>query len=124
MSQKFQEFRNKVEGGIGLKIRFLCTDNGGEHTSNEFSTYLKRAGIRRHLICLYTLQQNGVAERKNRHLVEIERSMMHVRNVPSEFWAECLKTASHITNRLPQAKLGFISPISKAMEGQANGKSL
>lgn len=35
---------------------------------------------------------------------------MHAKNVPSEFWAECIKTAAHIINRLPQAKLGFISP--------------
>ena len=38
---------------------------------------------------------------------------MHAKNVPSEFWAKCLKTAAHITNRLPQAKLGFVSPYQK-----------
>ena len=94
---KFQEFRNKVEGEIDLKIRCLRANNGGEYTSNEFSTYLKNANIRKQLTRPYTPQQNGVAERRNRHLVETA-SMMYVKNVPSELWAECLKTIAHITN--------------------------
>ncbi|KAF7815252.1 Retrovirus-related Pol polyprotein from transposon TNT 1-94 [Senna tora] len=57
--------------------------------------------------------QIGVAERKNRHLAEICRSMLHAKNVPPRFWAECIKTTVHIINRLPQAKLGFVSPYEK-----------
>ncbi|RVW91817.1 Retrovirus-related Pol polyprotein from transposon TNT 1-94 [Vitis vinifera] len=52
--------------------------------------------------CANTPQQNGVAERKNRHLAEICRSMLHAKNVPGRFWVEAMKTAAFVINRLPQ----------------------
>lgn len=39
--------------------------------------------------------------------------MLHAKNVPSRFWAECIKTAAHVINRLPQARLSFVSPFEK-----------
>ncbi|KAF7827584.1 Retrovirus-related Pol polyprotein from transposon TNT 1-94 [Senna tora] len=110
---KFKIFKEKNEGEVGHKILCLRTDNGGEYTSKEFSEYLRQNKIRRQLTCPGTPQQNGVAERKNRHLAEICRSMLHAKNVPPRFWAECMKTTVHIINRLPQAKLGFVSPYEK-----------
>ncbi|KAF7836005.1 Retrovirus-related Pol polyprotein from transposon TNT 1-94 [Senna tora] len=110
---KFKIFKEKNEGEVGQKILCLRTDNGGEYTSTEFSEYLRQNKIRRQLTCPRTPQQNGVAERKNRHLAEICRSMLHAKNVPPRFWAECMKTTVHIINRLPQAKLGFVSPYEK-----------
>ncbi|KAF7817945.1 Retrovirus-related Pol polyprotein from transposon TNT 1-94 [Senna tora] len=110
---KFKIFKEKNEGEVSHKILCLRTDNGGEYTSKEFSEYLRQNKIRRQLTCPRTPQQNGVAERKNRHLAEICRSMLHAKNVPPRFWAECMKTTVHIINRLPQAKLGFVSPYEK-----------
>ena len=75
--------------------------------------YLQENKIRRQLTCPYTPQQNGISERKNRHLAETCRSMLHAKNVPGRFWAECMKTATHVINRLPQARLGFHSPFEK-----------
>ena len=100
-----------VEGEIGEKICCLRSDNGGEYTSNEFDQYLHECGIRRQFTCANTPQQNGVAERKNRHLAEIYRSMLHAKNVPGRFWAEAMRTAAHVINKLPQPKLGFVSPF-------------
>ena len=111
--QKFKEFREDIEQKVGKKVRCLRTDNGGEYTSIEFSNYLKDNQIRRQLTCPGTPQQNGVAERKNRHLAETCRSMLHAKNVPRRFWVECMKTAVHLINRLPQAKLGNVSPFEK-----------
>ena len=102
-----------MEGEVGKKIQCLRTDNGGEYTSDEFSEYLREHRIRHQFTCANTPQQNGVAERKNRHLAETCRSMLHSKNVPGRFWAEGMKTAAHVINRLPQAKLGFISPFEK-----------
>ena len=62
---KFQEFKMMVEGEVGAKIRCLRSDNGGEHTSDEFDQYLHECGIRRQFTCANMPQQNGVAERKN-----------------------------------------------------------
>uniref|UniRef100_A0A2N9FG96 CCHC-type domain-containing protein n=1 Tax=Fagus sylvatica TaxID=28930 RepID=A0A2N9FG96_FAGSY len=71
---KFKEFRESVEGEVGKKI----------------------------YTCANTPQQNGVAERKNRHLAEVCRSMLHAKNVPGRFWAEAMRTAAFVINRLPQ----------------------
>ncbi|KAL4272543.1 hypothetical protein GQ457_13G024990 [Hibiscus cannabinus] len=110
---KFREFKEKVESELDEKIMCLRTDNGKEYLSTEFTIYLQEHKIRRQLTCLNTPQQNGVAERKNRHLAETCRSMLHAKNVPGRFWAECMKTAAYVINRLPQAKLGSISPHEK-----------
>lgn len=107
---KFKEFKDKIEGELNMKIQCLRTDNGREYTSNEFTTYLKKNKIRRQLNCPHTPQQNGVAERKNRHLAETCRKMLHAKNIPGRFWAECMRTAAYVINRLPQPKLGFKSP--------------
>ena len=46
-------------------------------------------------------QQNGVAERRNRTLLDMVRSMLNYSNLPVELWMEALKTAAHILNRVP-----------------------
>ena len=108
---KFQEFKTAVEGELRTKICCLRSDNGGEYVSEEFGRYLKECGIRHQFTCANTPQQNGVAERKNRHLAEICRSMLHAKNVPGRFWVEAMKTVAHVINKLPQPRLGFISPF-------------
>eukprot|EP01018_Ginkgo_biloba_P024020 Gb_18985 [translate_table: standard] len=67
----FREFKANVEMQNGRKIKTLQTDRGGEFTSNEFSHYCKINGIQRQLTTSYTPQQNCVAERKNRSIVEM-----------------------------------------------------
>ncbi|KAH9779126.1 hypothetical protein KPL71_007607 [Citrus sinensis] len=110
---KFKEFKEIVEGEVEQKIRCLRTDNGGEYSSREFSQYLRECQIRHQYTCANTPQQNGVAERKNRHLAEICRSMLHAKNVPGIFWAEGMRTAAHVINKLPQPRLEFVSPFEK-----------
>ena len=60
----------KVEGELNMKILCLRTDSGRKYLSNEFTIYLQEHKIRRQLTCPNTPKQNGVAERKNRHLAE------------------------------------------------------
>ena len=52
-------------------MKCIRSDGGGEYFSNEFFDYLQKNGIQRQFSCRYTPQQNGVAERKNRHITEI-----------------------------------------------------
>lgn len=52
-----------------------------------------------------------ISERKNRHLGEICRSMLHDKNVPWRFWAEAMQTAAYVINRIPQLGLKFVSPF-------------
>ena len=58
-------------------------------------------GILRQLTIPYTPQQNGVAERRNRTLLEMVRSMMVQANLPITFWGDALLTAVYILNRVP-----------------------
>ena len=59
----------------------------------------------------YTPQQNGVAERKNRSLKEMETCMMEAKTLPPNFWVEDIKCASNIQNRLPHKHLDGIIPF-------------
>ena len=99
--EKFVEWKVPVENLYGCKIKNLRTDNGGEYTSNEFTTYLKQEGIRYELTVPKTPQQNGVAERMNRTLVETVHSMLSDTKLPKQFWAEALSTAVYLRNRSP-----------------------
>ena len=82
-------------------MKTLRTNNGGEYTSNEFVSYLKKEGIRHEYTVPKTPQQNGVAERMNRTLVEAVRSMLSDAKLPKCFWAEALATAVYLRNRSP-----------------------
>ena len=69
--EHFKVFKKLVETETSKKIRCLRTDRGGEYTSNEFSEFCKEEGVRRQLTTAYTPQQNGVAERKNRTVMNM-----------------------------------------------------
>ncbi len=73
---KFLNWKAMVEKLIGLKLKVLCSDNGGEYTSTQFSDYLKAEGVVHEYTVPKTLEQNGVAERRNRTLIEMTRSML------------------------------------------------
>jgi transposase InsO family protein len=83
--KSLKSFKALVEKDSGCMIQSLRTDRGGEYTSNEFNEYCSKHGIKRQLTAAYTPQQNGVAERKNRTLMNMVRSMISGRNVPKEF---------------------------------------
>ncbi|GJZ41559.1 zinc finger, CCHC-type containing protein [Tanacetum coccineum] len=96
----FKEFRQKIEMEMRMKVRMLRTDRGGEFTSNEFTKYCKENGIARQLTAPYSPQQNGVVERRNRTVLSTTRSMMKAMKLPLNFWAEAVRHAIYILNRL------------------------
>ena len=73
----FKKFKAMVELQSGYSLKRLRTDRGGEFTSNEFNEFCSSLGMERQLTVAYTPQQNGVAERKNRTVVEMARCMLH-----------------------------------------------
>ena len=109
----FKNFKVMAEKEKGLQIKCLRSDGGGEYFSNEFSNFLQKNGIRRQFTCRYTPQQNGVAERKNRHIAEIARALMSEKNMPHSFWAEAVSTAIYILNRTPTAIVHDVTPVEK-----------
>ena len=67
-----------VENGTGLPIKCLRIDRGGEFTSLEFNKFCEQNGIKRQLTTAYTPQQNGVAERKNRTVMNMVRALLQL----------------------------------------------
>ncbi|RVW71265.1 Retrovirus-related Pol polyprotein from transposon RE1 [Vitis vinifera] len=68
----FQNFHKMIETRYNTKVWVLRSDNGGEYQSSDLQKYLEGHGIIHQTTCSNTPQQNGVAERKNRHLLEGE----------------------------------------------------
>ena len=62
-----------IETQYNAKVRVLRSDNGGEYQSSDLQKYLDGHDIIHQTTCSNTPQQNGVAERKNRHLLEVVR---------------------------------------------------
>ena len=91
---KFKEFKAQIENLSGKRIKILRLDNGGEYTSTEFSDFYKEAGIRRELAVPYNPQQNEVAERKNRTIVEVAKAMIHDQILPPNLWLSSLHTCA------------------------------
>ena len=83
------------------KLKTLRTDNGGEYTSNKFKKHLKDEGIRYKKTVPKIPQQNGVAKRLNRTLVELARSMFLAINLLKCYWAEAVSTAVYLKNHYP-----------------------
>ncbi|KAI3766856.1 hypothetical protein L2E82_16931 [Cichorium intybus] len=83
----------------------LRSDRGGEYLSIEFLDYLKECGIVSQLSPPKTPQLNGVAERRNRTLLDMVCSMMNRASLPIHFWGYALETATHILNLVPTKKV-------------------
>lgn len=107
----FLEWKALVEKSSGRKLNTLRTDNGGEYVSSKFEDYLKSEGIRHEFTVPKTPEQNGVAERMNRTLMETVRSMLADAKLPQSFWAECLSTAVYLRNRSPTKALEDTTPF-------------
>ncbi|CAN7087861.1 unnamed protein product [Brassica rapa subsp. narinosa] len=107
----FKNFQAYVTNHYHARIKILRSDNGGEYTSYAFKSHLDHHGILHQTSCPYTPQQNGVAERKNRHLMEVARSLMFQANVPKRFWSDAVSTACYLINRMPTKVLKDQAPF-------------
>ena len=109
----FQRFLALLETQFSASIKVLRSDSGGEYMSNEFKVFLQSKGIISQRSCPSTPQQNGVAERKNRHLFDVMRTFLLESSVPPHFWCEALSIIVHLINRLPFLTTNHVSPFSK-----------
>ena len=107
---KFKIFRTEVEKQLGKVIKVVRSDRGGEYYGKHgdagqlkgpFAKYLEDSGIVAQFTMPGSPEQNGIAERRNRTLMEMVRSMISRTNLPGFLWGEALKTALYILNRVP-----------------------
>ena len=107
---EFEKFRALMLTQRDKKIKMLQSDNGLEFVNKEFVQLLEKHGIHHRLTVPYTPEQNGVAERRNRTLMEMARCLLLQSNLPGSFWAEAVNTANYILNRCPTRKLDGRTP--------------
>ncbi|KAH9782075.1 Integrase catalytic domain-containing protein [Citrus sinensis] len=93
-----------------MKLKALRTDNGLEFCNKEFDEYCQKHGITRHKTIRFTPQQNGLAERMNKTLIDKTRCLLINSKLPRSFWAEAVTIACYLVNRSPSAALKFKTP--------------
>ncbi|KAH9754460.1 hypothetical protein KPL71_015451 [Citrus sinensis] len=109
--EKFKRWKVLVENQTNLKVKVLRTDNGLEYCNKLFEDYCENNGILRHKTVTYTPQQNGLAERMNRTLMEKVRCLLIHSKLPKTLWAEALNTACYLVNRSPSTAIGCKTPM-------------
>ena len=108
--ERFKEWQAEVETFTGKKVKALRSDNGGEYTSNAFQAHLKSCGVQHELTIPKTPEQNGVAERLNRTLLEATRALLLDAKLPQRFWDEAISTAAYLRNRSPTTAVVGATP--------------
>lgn len=106
----FKDLYALIKNKFGNSVKILRSDNGPEYVNQEFEHFLVSNCIEHQTTCVNTPEQNGVAERKNRHLLEVARSLMFTMNVPKFLWGEAVKTATYLINRMPLRVLDNKTP--------------
>ncbi|GJS15073.1 putative ribonuclease H-like domain-containing protein [Tanacetum coccineum] len=93
-------FLTGIENQINHMVKIIRCDNGTEFKNNDMNQFCGLKGIKREFSVARTLQQNGVAKRKNRKLIEAARTMLVDSLLPTTFWAEAVNTACYVQNRV------------------------
>nr|GEU45138.1 hypothetical protein [Tanacetum cinerariifolium] len=98
-SKVLKPFITAIENQINKKVKVIRCDNGTEFKNRDLDEFCRMKGIKREYSNAITLQQNGVAERKNMTLIEAARTMLANSLLPITFWAEVVNTACYVLNR-------------------------
>jgi hypothetical protein len=101
----FKKYKTEVENQNDKRIKILRSDRGGEYFPQEFIISCEENGLIHQRSTPYTPQQNGLAERKNRTLVEMLNAMIVSAKLPFNLWGEALLTACHVYNRVLSKKI-------------------
>nr|GEZ45426.1 ribonuclease H-like domain-containing protein [Tanacetum cinerariifolium] len=90
----------KTENQLSLKVKVIRSDNGTEFKNSDLNQFCGMKGIKREYSIPRTPQQNGIAERKNRTLIEAARTMLVDLLLPIPFWTEAVNTACYVQNKV------------------------
>ncbi|GJX28019.1 putative ribonuclease H-like domain-containing protein [Tanacetum coccineum] len=99
-SEILKNFIKEIENLVDKKVKIIRSDNGTEFKNKVMDDFCREKGIKREYSIARTPQQNGVAERRNRTLIEAARTMLADSKLPTTFWAEAVSTACYVQNRI------------------------
>lgn len=106
----FLQFHAMIQNQFKTNIQILKTNNAIDFLNSNLGSYLKSRSIFQQNSCIDTPQQNGVVERKNRHILEVTRSLLF-QTVPKKIWGKAVITTTYLINRIPSRVLKFKSPL-------------
>jgi histone deacetylase 1/2 len=119
--QRFHEFQSLVERQFDRKILALQSDWGEyEKLNSSFS----KTGIVHLISYPHALQQNGAAERKHRHIVEVGLSLLAQSSMPLKYWDQAFFTATYLINRTPSKVIENSTPLERLYKMQVDYNSL
>jgi transposase InsO family protein len=95
----------RAQNEFDAKVKKIRSDDVTEFKNTQVEDFLDEEGIKHEFLAPYTPQQNGVAEGKNRTLIEMIRTMLDEYKTSDQFWVETINTAYHATNRIYLHKL-------------------
>ncbi|GKC71364.1 putative ribonuclease H-like domain-containing protein, partial [Tanacetum coccineum] len=99
-SEILKTFITEIENQLDHKVKVIRSNNGTEFKNSVMNQFCEMKGIKREFSVARTPRQNGVAERKNRTLIEAARTMLVYFNLPTTFWAKAVNTACYVLNRV------------------------
>jgi hypothetical protein len=113
VSKYFLEFQALVKRLLDRKIIAIQSNWDGEY--EKLNSLFKSAGISHHVLCPHTHQQNGSAERKHRHIVEMGLTLLSHTSMPLKYWDEAFLVATYLINRIPTKLLSYDTPLHKLL---------
>ena len=108
---KFLEFKMFVEKQFSTSLKIFRSDGGGEYSTHKFNKFFTENGLVHQFSCPHTPSQNGLAERKHRHIIETAITLLHHSSLPLKFLFEAVSTAAYLINRLPRSQFPCLSPF-------------
>ena len=96
VTKAFQQYCHDIKLECGLDVTVLRSDNGGEYRNNEMTRFCQKQTIKQEFTVPYNPEQNGMAERLNRTLVEMTRCMLSEAKMDKTYWCEAMMTAVDI----------------------------
>jgi transposase InsO family protein len=113
-----------IENLLTCKIKKLQIDVGGEYTSYHFKQFLSTHGILYRITCPHTPQQNGIAERKHRHVIETGIALLAQSHLPPKYWVETCFIAVFLINHMPSPILQNSIPFTKLFKVELDYSTL
>lgn len=108
--EAYKMYEAWVETQTGAKVKILHSDRGGEYLGKAFVAYLKSKGTGQKLTTHDTPQHNGVAERRNRTILECVRALLHASGLPKSLWGEAVRHVVWLMNRTTTRALDGMTP--------------